>query len=157
MKIPELRIKPRLSVPTIRHGPYFGTLVVFVLLVPGCGSTTPVSETRGDIATVPLAATHAEDTVAKQENEPPPEKPNQVVIDNFRFGPRTLTVTAGTKVMWVNRDDVPHTATSTATPRVFDSKTLDTDQQFSHVFATRGTFEYFCAVHPHMTGKVIVK
>jgi plastocyanin len=87
----------------------------------------------------------------------PPAEPNQVVIDNFRFSPRTLTVPAGTKVAWVNRDDVPHTATSTAKPRTFDSKTLDTDEQFAHVFASPGTYEYFCAVHPHMTGTVIVK
>jgi amicyanin len=83
--------------------------------------------------------------------------PNQVVIDNFKFEPRQLTVTAGTKVTWVNRDDVPHTATSTARPKAFDSKTLDTDQKFSHVFPTAGTYEYFCAVHPHMKGKIVVK
>jgi plastocyanin len=81
----------------------------------------------------------------------------EVVIDNFTFSPATLTVAAGTKVTWVNRDDVPHTATSTATPRVFDSRTLDTDGRFSFVFSTPGTYEYFCAVHPKMTGKVIVK
>jgi amicyanin len=82
---------------------------------------------------------------------------NQVVIDNFKFEPRQLTVKAGTKVTWVNRDDVPHTATSTARPKAFDSKTLDTDQKFSHVFPTAGTYEYFCAVHPHMKGKIVVK
>jgi plastocyanin len=82
---------------------------------------------------------------------------NQVVIDNFKFEPRQLTVTAGTKVTWVNRDDVPHTATSTSRPKAFDSKTLDTDQQFSHLFMTPGTYAYFCAVHPHMRGEIVVK
>jgi amicyanin len=82
---------------------------------------------------------------------------NQVMIDNFKFEPRELIVAAGAKVTWINRDDVPHTATSTARPRAFDSKTLDTDQQFSHVFTTPGSYEYFCAVHPHMKGKIIVK
>jgi plastocyanin len=83
--------------------------------------------------------------------------PNQVVIDNFTFDPPRLTVAAGTKVTWVNHDDVPHTATSTQKPRVFDSRTLDTDQEFSHVFTKPGTYKYFCAVHPHMTGEIIVK
>jgi plastocyanin len=83
--------------------------------------------------------------------------PNQIAIDNFRFSPRELTVTVGTKVTWVNNDDVPHTATSTAKPRSFDSHTLDTDGKFSHVFTTPGTYDYFCAVHPHMTGRIIVK
>ena len=87
----------------------------------------------------------------------PAEPGTQVTIDNFRFSPAELTVTAGTKVTWVNRDDVPHTATSTARPRLFDSGTLDTDGQFTHVFTAPGTYDYFCAVHPHMTGQVIVK
>jgi plastocyanin len=66
-------------------------------------------------------------------------------------------VPAGTRVTWVNRDDVPHTVTSAEKPRRFNSGTLDTDGQFTHLFTTPGTYEYFCAVHPKMTGKVIVK
>jgi plastocyanin len=88
---------------------------------------------------------------------PSEKSANQVIIDNFKFEPRHLTVAAGTMVTWINRDDVPHTATSTARPKAFDSKTLDTDGRFSHVFATPGTYEYFCAVHPHMKGKIVVK
>jgi plastocyanin len=81
----------------------------------------------------------------------------QITIDNFAFSPRTLTVSVGAKVTWVNHDDVPHTATSSRKPRLFDSGTLDTDDKYSHVFTTPGTYEYFCAVHPHMTGQIIVK
>jgi plastocyanin len=87
----------------------------------------------------------------------PAEASRQVTIDNFTFDPPTLTIPAGTKVTWVNRDDVPHTATSTAKPKSFDSGTLDTDQQFSHVFAKPGTYDYFCAVHPKMVGRIVVK
>ena len=82
---------------------------------------------------------------------------HQIVIDNFAFDPTELTVPVGTEVTWVNHDDVPHTATSTAKPKAFDSGALDTDQTYSHVFTTAGEYEYFCAVHPHMTGKVVVK
>ena len=78
-------------------------------------------------------------------------------IDDSTFTPAQITVRAGTKVTWVNNDDVPHTATSTAKPRSFDSRTLDTDGKFSHMFTTPGTYDYFCAVHPHMTGRIIVK
>jgi plastocyanin len=81
----------------------------------------------------------------------------RVTIDQFAYSPRELTVPAGTRVTWVNRDDVPHTVTSAETPRRFNSGTLDTDGQFTHLFTTPGTYEYFCAVHPKMTGKVIVK
>jgi plastocyanin len=101
---------------------------------------------------LPATLLAGESTAAEPKNSP-----NQVVIDNFAFRPATITVKAGTKVTWVNRDDVPHTVTSTKKPRLFHSGTLDTDDKFEHVFSEPGTYEYFCAVHPHMTGKVIVK
>jgi plastocyanin len=80
-----------------------------------------------------------------------------IVIDNFTFDPPEATVPVGAEVTWINHDDVPHTATSTAKPKVFDSGALDTDQKYSRVFTAAGEYEYFCAVHPHMTGRVIVK
>jgi plastocyanin len=83
--------------------------------------------------------------------------PRQVIIDHFAYDPETLTVPAGTKVTWLNHDDVPHTATSSATPRAFDSGAVDTDETYSTVFASRGTFTYFCALHPHMTGTIVVQ
>src|SRR5262249_3806079 len=58
----------------------------------------------------------------------------KVTIDNFSFNPQVLTIAPGTRVTWVNRDDVPHTATSSDAPPKFNSKTLDTDQTFSFVF-----------------------
>jgi plastocyanin len=79
----------------------------------------------------------------------------QVKIDNFTFSPASVTVKVGTTVTWVNHDDVPHTVT--ANDKAFGSKALDTDESFSHQFSAPGTYPYFCAVHPHMTGQVIVK
>jgi len=79
----------------------------------------------------------------------------EVKIDNFNFTPPTLTVPVGTKVIWVNKDDVPHTVTSD--DKVFGSRALDTDDKFSFTFQTPGTYPYYCSVHPRMTGKVIVK
>jgi amicyanin len=84
-------------------------------------------------------------------------KQKEVAIDNFSFRPPKLSIKVGTKVTWVNRDDVPHTVTSKAKPRTLDSGTLDTDGRYSHVFDKPGTYEYFCAVHPHMTGQIVVK
>jgi plastocyanin len=80
-----------------------------------------------------------------------------VRIDNFSFGPTTLTVTVGTTVTWTNRDDIPHTVVSTEDPKTFKSKVLDTDEKFSFTFTKAGTFPYFCSVHPKMTGKVVVQ
>ena len=79
----------------------------------------------------------------------------QVMIDNFTFGPQRITVSAGTKVTWRNRDDIPHTVTSSA--KLFKSKVLDTDDEFSFAFTTPGMYEYFCSLHPHMTGTVAVE
>jgi plastocyanin len=81
----------------------------------------------------------------------------KVSIDNFDFDPKELVVTAGTTVTWVNADDVSHTATSNASPPLFDSKNLHPNDQFSFEFKTPGTYDYFCKPHPYMTGKIIVK
>jgi plastocyanin len=78
-----------------------------------------------------------------------------VQIDNFSFTPQTLTIRAGTKVTWVNKDDVPHTVTSSE--KKFKSRVLDTDDQFSYTFSNPGTYNYYCSVHPRMTGRIIVK
>ena len=78
-----------------------------------------------------------------------------VMIDNFTFNPPRLTVTAGTTVTWDNEDDIPHTVASST--RVFRSKALDTSDKFSFTFATPGVYEYFCSLHPHMTGTIVVE
>ena len=82
--------------------------------------------------------------------------PNQVTIDNFSFMPQTLTVPVGTTVTWVNRDDVPHTVVS-VDKKTIVSPALDTDEKFSFTFTARGTNDYYCTVHPHMKGKIIVQ
>lgn len=82
--------------------------------------------------------------------------PVTVKISNFVFTPATLTVAPGTTVTWVNEDDIPHTVV--ADDKVmFKSKVLDTGDRFAFTFAKPGTFGYFCSIHPHMTGKVVVK
>lgn len=79
----------------------------------------------------------------------------EVTIDNFSFGPQTLTVPVGATVTWTNRDDIPHNVVST--DGVFKSKVKDTDEKFSYTFTKAGTYSYFCSVHPKMTGKVVVQ
>ena len=136
--------------------------VLGILMALGCaaavaGYTAHSSGNAGAGGAMAKAADSATAATVAQSSAPSKKVANQVAIDNFRFEPRQLTVAVGTKVTWVNRDDVPHTATSTARPKAFDSKTLDTDQKFSHTFTTPGTYAYFCAVHPHMRGEIIVK
>ncbi len=78
-----------------------------------------------------------------------------ITIDNFTFTPKELTVAVGTTVKWVNHDDIPHTVVEKKT--TFRSKALDTDNSYSFTFTSAGTFDYFCGLHPHMVGQVIVK
>jgi plastocyanin len=80
----------------------------------------------------------------------------QVTIDNFSFAPATLTIPAGTEVIWVNHDDIPHTVVSDD-KTTFKSRALDTDEKFSFTFTKPGIYTYFCSIHPKMTAKVIVQ
>jgi plastocyanin len=85
-----------------------------------------------------------------------PSATNAVVkIDNFVFGPQTLTVPVGTTVTWTNKDDIPHTTVST--DGIFKSKVIDPDEEFSYKFTKSGTYSYYCSVHPKMTGKIVVQ
>ena len=86
------------------------------------------------------------------------EKPatNEVTIDNFSYKPQTLTVPVGTTVTWINRDDIPHTVLSVDKTTIV-SPALDTDEKFSYTFTAPGTNDYYCSVHPHMKGRIIVQ
>jgi plastocyanin len=84
-----------------------------------------------------------------------PAPDSKVEIDNFAFSPARITVKAGTTVAWLNSDDTPHTVASSS--KLFKSKALDTDGRFSFTFTTPGMYEYFCSLHPYMTGTVVVE
>jgi plastocyanin len=88
-------------------------------------------------------------------NDKPSAAAAEVKIDNFSFGPQTITVPIGATVTWTNRDDIPHTVVST--DGVFKSKVRDTDETFSYTFTKAGTYPYFCSVHPKMTGQIVVQ
>ena len=78
-----------------------------------------------------------------------------VKIANFTFDPPQITVKTGTTVVWSNDDDIPHTVTSTT--QAFKSAALDTNDKFSFTFTTPGSYQYFCSLHPHMTGTIVVE
>jgi amicyanin len=95
-----------------------------------------------------LGATHVLGGAAVAENP-------MVKIEDFTFSPPSLTVMVGMSVTWLNKDDIPHTVVSKT--RVFKSKALDTGDSFSFTFNEAGTYEYFCSLHPHMTGTIVVE
>ena len=77
-----------------------------------------------------------------------------VTIDNFTFKPEILSIKQGSKVTFVNHDDIPHSVVDAGGK--FRSKALDTDESFSITFNTVGDVIYFCGLHPHMKGRIIV-
>jgi plastocyanin len=83
--------------------------------------------------------------------------PTAVTIENFAFAPAPLTVAPGTTVTWTNKDEEPHTVLSADGGMTFKSQALDTDDKFSFTFAKAGTYKYFCSIHPHMVGTVVVQ
>jgi len=78
-----------------------------------------------------------------------------IQIDNFAFTPQNLTVTAGTVVMWKNADDSPHRIADVN--GAYNSSALDTEDSYSHTFATPGVYKYICSIHPYMKGEITVK
>jgi len=103
---------------------------------------------RGFVARIAFAAAlslylggaHAEET--------------KVTIDNFTFTPAELKLKVGDTVTWTNHDDIPHTVVSAGK---FRSKAMDTDGTFSFTFTAAGDYQYFCSLHPHMTGTIKVE
>jgi plastocyanin len=83
-----------------------------------------------------------------------PVSGDQVNIDSFAFVPATLTVHAGSTVTWTNHDEEPHTVA--ASGGSFKSPGMGTGATYSHTFATAGTFDYVCSIHPMMHGTVMV-
>ena len=83
----------------------------------------------------------------------PPASTADVNIQNFAFNPAVLTVKAGTTVTWTNNDSATHQIKSDT----FNSAGLSRGQKFSHQFNSAGTFNYSCAIHPSMTGQIIVQ
>ena len=79
---------------------------------------------------------------------------SKVAIDNFAFTPNVLTVKSGSKVVFENRDDIPHLVV--AANGSFRSKAMDTNDSFTVTFDHPGAFAYFCGLHPQMQGKIIV-
>jgi plastocyanin len=146
----------------LRRRPVWRTLVaagVAAALLPlmaACGPSNSSAATTGLPTPVPPAAVA---TV-------PPAKPlavadpnaaggPQLTVENFNFTPADITVAPGTTITWTNNDDVEHTVT--APDNGFSSKALETGDSYSFTFTQPGTYTYFCAIHPFMTGRVTVR
>ena len=86
----------------------------------------------------------------------PGNKQNRIEIKDFAFNPQAITIKAGEKITWINRDEEPHTVVSVE-KQFKKSSALDTDQEFTITAGAPGTYTYFCSVHPKMTGTIVVE
>jgi plastocyanin len=84
------------------------------------------------------------------------DKKNTIEIKDFMFNPPSITVKSGETITWINHDDEPHTVVSVG-KKLQKSSALDTDQEFKITAGAPGTYEYFCSVHPKMTGTIVVE
>jgi plastocyanin len=78
-----------------------------------------------------------------------------VSIEGFAFAPASVTVEVGDSVTWTNADDAAHTAT--AGDGSFDTESIAAGESSTITFDTAGTFAYVCAIHPTMSGTVVVE
>jgi len=119
-----------------------GAVVVSILAVAICALARP-----SDAGT---ASGGTERSVAVAAQTGP-----QIEIAKHKFSRPTLTVPAGTTVSWLNRDEDVHTVVSTN--QAFKSAGLETGERYSYTFTKPGVYQYFCTLHPLMTGTIIVK
>jgi len=78
----------------------------------------------------------------------------KVEIEGFAYDPDPVTIEEGGKVIWINRDSAPHTAT--AEDGSFDTGTLEEGKLKPETFKEPGTYAYVCSIHPQMQGTVEV-
>ena len=113
------------------------------------------------VAALVVALSACSGASTRADKGPTPAKAanaNEVVISDYKFFPRTLTVPVGTTVTWVNHDLAPHTATHRAEGDLaFDSGALVYHAVFVHTFKTAGSYDYLCMLHPGMLGWIVVQ
>jgi 3',5'-cyclic-AMP phosphodiesterase len=127
-----------------------------VTFVPGRSSLAVVDATLSGLPPAFEAASHEAMMRRQTARKAAPLGAGEIGIDNFNFTPRVLTVPRGTKVTWINTDDVPHLIVNVQN-RFKQSPVLDTDQRFSATLTKPGTYDYFCSLHPKMQGSIRVQ
>ncbi len=129
-----------------------GSFAYFCLIHPDMTGTVIVTGAGGDPIPPPVEPPPpADEPVAPP---PAPTGPGAVTIVDFDFSPSGLTVSAGSSVTWTNTGAAPHTVT--AEDGSSDSGFLSSGDSYTQSFAAAGSFNYFCTLHPAMTGTITV-
>ena len=128
-------------------------LIAMVFGLSACGGGGD-----GDTSTVSQPAESSAGESGDDVNAPAPSgaapRSEKVEIADFAYDPDPVTIQAGGKVIWLNQDSAPHTAT--AADGSFDTGTLEQGKLKSETFKQAGAYEYICQIHPEMHGTVEV-
>lgn len=131
--------------------------LTMILLLSACGGTTSSSGNNSANGTTPVATSTPTSSGSGSGSVV------MITTDSsgsFAFSPTTLTIKAGTTVVWKNTTQAPHTVTSD------DGKSFDSGSNnpiapqsgtYSFTFATPGTYAYHCNFHPYMKATIIVQ
>jgi plastocyanin len=111
--------------------------------------------TAAAAAPVACGSDSAGEPAAKPASGKPAAPTDRVVIRNFAFAPTTAAVKAGTKLTFANEDNASHTATSTT--GLFDTDGIDKGERATVTLRKPGTYAYYCAFHPYMKGRTVVR
>ena len=131
-------------------------LILATFSLAACGSDDSDTEATTDGGAASTETAPSEETESGNEPAPSGEavRSAKVEIVDFAYDPDPVTIQAGGKVTWINRDSAPHTAT--ADDGSFDTGDLEEGKLGSQSFKNPGTYAYFCEIHPDMKGTVEV-
>ncbi len=118
-------------------------LVALALLAAACSSSS--TKSASTTATTAPAGTSASASANGTQ---------AITIQGFAFNPKSVTIKAGTKVTWTNKDTATHTSTSDN--GTWDTKSIKPGSSGSFTFTKPGTYTYHCAIHPTMTATIVV-
>ncbi|MDE2218042.1 MAG: cupredoxin domain-containing protein [Patescibacteria group bacterium] len=109
-------------------------------------SSSPVNNIKPTVTSASAIS-----SMATQEEKS--SKIRYVSVINFSFNPKVLNISKGDSVIWRNQDSAPHQIAGAN----LDGPVMSNGQSYTFVFNSAGTFDYHCAIHPSMTGTILVK
>ena len=134
-------------------------IIIVVLLIIGVSGYYFITNQNSNAtpSNTPTVSNNPTNNISPDSNNTNTTVSNVTVdIKNFSFNPSPLTIKVGTKVTWINNDNVPHTVTSDS-GSLLNSPTLSPGQSFSFTFTKSGTENYHCTIHPMMKSKIVVE
>ena len=136
----------------MKSSPFLNLLGAFVLPLVFCLCfIIAIGTKQHSVASASAIATPSPAQAIAQSSTATTSNGAQVTLNNLKFEPQNLTVTAGTTVTWTNKESTPHTVT--ADDKAFSSPNINPNGTFSHTFTKPGKYAYHCAYHGgHGTG-----